>query len=270
MMTAVINAAIAPAMASAISSTSAVMALDFARNFLAAMVNHLWQSTLYLLGAGVLILALKEQQARIRYAIWLSATAKFLLPFSAFIRLGGRLAPFHKAANHQAEFATVMRYAGRSFAPAEAESVHVTYGLSAWLPVLVGLLWLFGCSVVLAYYLRGWNAVRLVARKAVPMDEGREADALRTAARRAALRSPVRLLLSSGATELGVIGVRRPALLFPERMTTQLDDAHLDAIMLHEAWHVRRHDNLTAMLQMWVEGDVLVSSAGLVARRPVA
>lgn len=55
--------------------------------------GHLWQSTVCLLAAAALVLLLRRYSARVRYAIWLAASLKFLLPFSAIARLGSALAP---------------------------------------------------------------------------------------------------------------------------------------------------------------------------------
>jgi bla regulator protein BlaR1 len=49
---------------------------------------HLWQSTLFAAGAGLLTLALRRNQARVRYWLWLAASYKFLLPFSWLVSVG--------------------------------------------------------------------------------------------------------------------------------------------------------------------------------------
>ena len=53
--------------------------------------------------------------------------------------------------------------------------------------------------------------------------------------------------------EPGVFGVVHPVLLLPELIRERLSDSQLDAIITHELWHVRRRDNLTAMVHMLVE-----------------
>lgn len=57
-----------------------------------ALANHLWQSTLFAAAVGVLALALRKNQARARYWLWLAASTKFLIPFSLLALLGGYLA----------------------------------------------------------------------------------------------------------------------------------------------------------------------------------
>jgi bla regulator protein BlaR1 len=54
-----------------------------------ALGNHLWQSTLFALAAGVLTLTLRNNHARTRYWLWLAASVKFLVPFSLLVEPWG-------------------------------------------------------------------------------------------------------------------------------------------------------------------------------------
>ena len=62
------------------------------------------------------------------------------------------------------------------------------------------------------------------------------------------IKREVRLLLLPDTFEPGVWGVWRPIVLMPESMAEQLDDAELEAVMMHEMIHVARWDNLVANL----------------------
>ena len=57
-----------------------------------ALGNHLWQSTLFAVVAGLLTLILRKNQARVRDQLWMAASLKFLIPFSLLIALGSHLA----------------------------------------------------------------------------------------------------------------------------------------------------------------------------------
>ena len=57
----------------------------------AALVNHLWQSTVVVGIAWLLAWALRRNHARARYWVWFAASVKFLLPFSFLIAAGERL-----------------------------------------------------------------------------------------------------------------------------------------------------------------------------------
>ena len=56
------------------------------------LADHLWQSTLMAIVAGLLTLALRRHHARARYWLWLAASMKFLVPFSLLVSLGSHLA----------------------------------------------------------------------------------------------------------------------------------------------------------------------------------
>jgi len=45
--------------------------------------DHLWQSTVFALVAGVLALALNRNRAQVRYWLWLASSMKFMIPFAA-------------------------------------------------------------------------------------------------------------------------------------------------------------------------------------------
>ena len=53
--------------------------------------NHLWQSTLFAAVAALLALALRHNHARVRHWIWLTASVKFLIPFSLLVGIGSQL-----------------------------------------------------------------------------------------------------------------------------------------------------------------------------------
>src|SRR4029453_9702974 len=59
---------------------------------IAELTNHLWQTTVFAIVVGLLAIALRKNKARLRYALWLCASMKFLIPFSLLIGLGTQLA----------------------------------------------------------------------------------------------------------------------------------------------------------------------------------
>ena len=60
-------------------------------NWVSALANHLWQSTVFVAAAWLLAFTLRNNQARIRYWVWLSASLKFLMPFSVLVEAGRRI-----------------------------------------------------------------------------------------------------------------------------------------------------------------------------------
>src|SRR5580692_11639558 len=55
------------------------------------LLDHLWQGTLFATAAGLLTLAFRSNRAKVRYWLWLSASLKFLIPFSLLIGIGNQL-----------------------------------------------------------------------------------------------------------------------------------------------------------------------------------
>ena len=57
---------------------------------LSAIVNHLWQSTLFVIIVWLTALALRKNGARVRCWLWTAASVKFLVPLSTLVSLGER------------------------------------------------------------------------------------------------------------------------------------------------------------------------------------
>ena len=55
-----------------------------------AFLDHLWQSTLFALMAGLATLLFRNNGAGVRHGLWLAASLKFLFPF-ALLTTAGRL-----------------------------------------------------------------------------------------------------------------------------------------------------------------------------------
>jgi uncharacterized protein (TIGR03435 family) len=94
----------------------------------------------------------------------------------------------------------------------------------------------------------------MIAKGATALREGVEAaivDRLQTGD--ASLRRKVEIAATAVSVEPGIFGIARPVLLWPAAMQGQVSEAHIEAIVAHEICHVRRRDNLTAMLHMLVE-----------------
>jgi beta-lactamase regulating signal transducer with metallopeptidase domain len=221
----------------------------------AALGDHLWQSTLFAIMAGLLTLVLRRSHAR--YWLWLAASAKFLLPFSLLLDLGRKLAPRGAAgANTGLYFAiqeasqpftqTSMSTISSTPATASSEAIHL-------LPALLAAVWICGCAAVLLIWYVRWGRISAAMREAAPLREGREVEAPRRLERKGGTRKRIEMFVSQTSLEPGIFGISRPVLIWPEGISKHLEEAHLEAILAHEVWHVRRRDNLTAAMHMLVE-----------------
>jgi bla regulator protein blaR1 len=221
-----------------------------------ALANHLWQSTLFALAAGLLTLTLRKNRARARYALWLIASLKFLVPFSWLVAIGNRFSWYTPASTAHAPY-DVIEQISQPFTQAPASSFsHApipALNLTQALPAILVTIWLSGFLMVFFTWLLRRHKISNAIGGSVPLHQGREVEALRRQERITGTRRRVDLLLSASALEPGIFGMARPVLVWPQGISAHLENPHLESILAHELWHVRRRDNLTAALHMIVE-----------------
>ncbi len=222
--------------------------------------NHLWQSTGFAAVAVLLAFALRGSHARVRYRLWLTASVKFLIPFSALISIGSSLERWFlraaPASRVPAAPLAMMNQIVQPFAPIPNAGVpdaaaQASSASSLLLPLLLAL-WLCGLVAVLLYAVLRWRRVAAVLRSATPITEGQELEALRRVQRTGISRVP-RLVSSNAKLEPGVFGIFRPVLWLPAGIAERLNDAELESILAHELCHIRHRDSLTALIHMAVE-----------------
>jgi bla regulator protein BlaR1 len=223
-----------------------------------ALGNHLWQSTLFVIAAGLLTLILRNNHARTRYLLWLTASVKFLIPFSLLAGVAGHIAWRRSSADANAGVYIAMDQLSRPFSQSrmslisEAKPVLHSHWIDL-LPPMVAAVWLCGVAVVvLAWYVR-WRRISAVMRKAVPLRVGREVESVRSLERAAGMSKRIEIRVSRTSLEPGVFGIVRPILVWPHGISARLEKEHLEVIVAHELCHVRRRDNLSAGVHMAVE-----------------
>lgn len=208
------------------------------------LVSHLWQATLFTGAAWLLNLALRKNQAHVRYWVWFAASAKFLVPFSLLVGIGtlvprpvtappahGWMAAAEKVSQ---PLATLPAVAGRVTAAAGGASRN-------YFAAVALVLWVCGFAAVAFCWLARWKHVQALHRSATPLGIP------------GGIESAVPVMSAPGLAEPGIFGIFRPVLLLPERIRERLDRAQLDAILAHELCHVRRRDNLTSAIHMVVQ-----------------
>lgn len=230
-----------------------------------AVASHLWQSTLFAISAGLLTLTLRKNHARARYGLWQLASMKFLVPFSLLISVGSHMATPRTAAGTPIGFysaveevATVTGLLAVVHPPMQKGAVSPSAlagvpKLGDFLPPLLATVWLCGFAAVFCLWLIRWRRISATLRGAAPLLKGREVEALRRMERLGGIKRPVAMRLSESSLEPAVFGIARPVIVWPAGISRRLEDAHLEAILAHELWHIRRRDNLEAALHMAVE-----------------
>ncbi len=223
---------------------------------IAALTNHLWQSTLFGAVAGLLTLVLRKNHARARYWLWLAASVKFLVPFALLVALGNHFALGSHFGFGKTYLPAVAPLAFERFGPVFTPviSTSITASITAvkphpisWIHILLWALWCCGCAAVLLTWCVRWRRTAGIIRTSEPLTEGREVETLKR------LQAPIEIVSSNARFEPGVFGILRPILLWPAGISERLADAQMEAILAHEVSHVRRRDNLVAALHMVVE-----------------
>lgn len=221
-----------------------------------ALGDHLWQSTLFVLVAGLLTLLLRKNHARARYWLWLAASLKFLVPFSWLVALGSKLAWRDTITNPTAVYVTVQQitqpFTQSSVAAPEISPAASTNPMHVIPSLFIGI-WLCGFLAVFCMWCMRWRRISLAVQQAIPLEDGRELEALRLLEPAAGIATRIEMRLWNSILEPGIFGVTTPVLLWPEGISQRLDDSQLEAVIAHELFHVRRRDNLTAVLHMVVE-----------------
>ena len=224
-----------------------------------ALGNHLWQSTLFAIAAGLFTLFLRKNHARARYWLWLAASVKFLIPFSLLVAIGSHLPWPRGSAGMNAGLYVAIEQVSQPFVPSTMPVISpltpstVSQSATRLLPALFIAAWLCGFVMVLCVWCVRWSRISRAIREAAPLREGREVQALRRIGCITGIRQPIELLSSRASLEPGIFGIAHPVLVWPEGISERLDDVHLEAILAHELWHVRRRDNLVATIHMVVE-----------------
>jgi uncharacterized protein (TIGR03435 family) len=130
-------------------------------------------------------------------------------------------------------------------------------------PVLswVVALWISGTVCFLIRLSGGWivaSSLRWRAAHAPASEWLRIFDSLRE---RMAVAYPVRLLVSAAAHAPAVVGWLRPVVLVPAGVFAGLPHEQIEALLLHELAHIRRHDYLVNMIQGIIEAALFYHPA---------
>jgi bla regulator protein blaR1 len=202
------------------------------------MTNHVWQSTIFCVCVAVLAFGFRKSRAQVRFWLWLSASLKFLVPFSLLLSLGSRLAPGPVAMKTVASpgAAVVMLQVSEPFTE-RVVSARSAEADRNWIADGIFGIWLCGFAAVAVVRLRRYSRIRAAVHSSCVLD----------------LSLPVPVRATPAMLEPGVFGLWRPILLFPEDIMQRLTPAQFEGVVAHELCHIRRRDNLTASVHMVVE-----------------
>jgi uncharacterized protein (TIGR03435 family) len=221
---------------------------------LSPLANHLWQSTLFVAVVALLAFLLKRNRAQVRYWLWLAASVKFLVPFSALVAVGSQVGWRSSTNIVQPQMSFVIGVISQPFALPQVTAVPQAAASNVpVLPVVLCAIWFCGCAMHLLAWCVRWQRVAGVVRRASPLEDGRELEVLRRLEGIVGTRQPIAIVTSDTSLEPGVFGILTPVLIWPRSIGGRLADRQLEAILAHELCHVRRRDNLAVAIHMVVE-----------------
>lgn len=121
-----------------------------------------------------------------------------------------------------------------------------------WLPWLVGS-WSLGVAALSVWNVGGWLVVLRLRRLGIsPLDDSLQ-HRFEMLANRLRVSRPVTLTASLLVDVPIVIGWLRPVVLLPASLLSGIPSSQLEAILAHELAHIRRHDYLVNLVQLFTE-----------------
>lgn len=223
--------------------------------FWTEMINHLWQSTLFLLLAIVIVAILRKAAAKSRYTVWLMVSAKFALPLTAFAAFGqwldlGSFLPsaLESPALNSGNLISIV--SSEQTATELVSTVEIVSHHSEVYCILT-LGWLIGCLLLFALWQKRSRAFKAtLGYRNTPTTE-REAELLNNAQIRIGLTAKrVNLIVSDSILEPVALGIWQPTVVMPKGLSQKLTDDEFESVLMHELAHIRRRDNLVGILQM--------------------
>jgi beta-lactamase regulating signal transducer with metallopeptidase domain len=219
-------------------------------------VGRLGMTLLHFLWQGAIVAAIygaarrwgaRSLDANGRYLLACSALTAIAIAPAVTWNLLGRRSPESIAVGFAVPVSSAQIEPARSIAlslPANADRT-VPGPFLSW----VVAFWLTGATAFSLRLLTGWIfAERLRSRmvRPAPAEWQMVLDRLRA---RISFSRPVRLLVSGRVQAPSVIGWLRPIVLAPVGALAGLPAAQVEALLLHELAHIRRHDYLIHILQ---------------------
>ena len=206
-----------------------------------ALVHFIWQGTL--IGAVTALALLLIAPARLRCAVsCIALTCMLVAPISSVVVDVVAPAPVSSAST-----LTQVLVPPHALDDSSRQSLDV----NRVLPLAV-LGWMAGVLVLSIRLVMATIGATRLAHATRDVGES-VASRARLLAQRLGVATSVRVVESAGVESPTVIGWLRPIILLPASALTAIPVSHLDAVLVHELAHVRRHDFLVNVLQAIVE-----------------
>lgn len=234
-----------------------------------SILHSLWQAALI----GVIVLTLRalvtERRAKLRYLIGMTG---LVATFGAFL----------------ATFMILTVSKVRSWSPTQISgdqavpnggftdfTVSVSVlpvqsldsGLAAALVPWLGMAWAIGFAFLSLQAYRAWAMTRWLATSGLRTAGPDWNNRFSTLVQRSRTHERVRLFISDHVSGPMTMGALRPIVLVPLGFLTSLPSAQVEAILLHELAHIRRHDFLFGLIQTAIKTVLYFNPTVLILSR---
>jgi bla regulator protein BlaR1 len=142
-------------------------------SYLPPLANHLWQSTLFVVAVGLLTLLFRKNRAAVRHRMWLTASVKFLVPFSLLVGIGSHFQWRTASATMPPPISVVMDEIGQPFTASGLPSVPMSATLAPQairIPAVLLFVWTCGFAASIFGWFTRWRQLRRAMLEATPLN----------------------------------------------------------------------------------------------------
>jgi len=228
-----------------------IIATPILGNLGLALVHSIWQGFLAAIAVIVFRKLTKGQSPTLQYGFQIimlfACFTAFLITFGLFQFTGSSATEL--TFMRGAETASGQNLATQSAFNGTSLSL---YSLQNWLSnnaYMFGLLWCIGFVVLAARYLINFSLTQQLRRTGLSSVPVKWEHRFKTLVLNAGLTRPIGIYISSKVNNPLTLGFFKPVVLVPASFFTGLPSAQIEAVLLHEIAHIRRHDYLINLAQ---------------------
>ena len=142
-------------------------------------------------------------------------------------------------------------------------------GLAEALVPWLGMVWAIGFACLSLQAYRAWAETRWLAKAGLSAPEGDWSSRFDALLRRSRSSQRSRLFVSEHVSGPLTLGALKPIVLVPAGFLTSMPPAHVEAILLHELAHIRRHDFLMGLMQTAIRTVLYFNPAVIILSRQI-
>jgi beta-lactamase regulating signal transducer with metallopeptidase domain len=234
-----------------------------------AILHNLWQGALIGLAVWVVRALATERRAWLRYIAgiggMIATFAAFMVTFIILIsRQVQSWSPIEVSATGEGA-SLQMTTLSFNVLPMTATEQSMTDAIVPWL----GIIWAVGFACLSLQAYRAWAQTRRLATTGLSDPDPVWIQRFSALIEKSRTHRRVQLFISSHVSGPMTLGALKPIVLVPAGFLTALPPAQVEAILLHELAHIRRHDFLIGLIQTAIRTALYFNPAIIILSRQV-